>query len=170
MESRGKGRIKCSHFTKSLVLFSGQLIASIVLTSVSSFHTGAGCWIVTCFSTGWGWRRRGCLALQGWMAVRRVHAFQSTRLTEVVAQLQKAQLLQSKGQSVDAALWSLPGRQMHKPCACSWLVLFLAVAVLLAGSIWVHKVLISACGSRMWVMIAAGCVCPEAGMYEWGDQ
>lgn len=40
----GKGQIKpdCSRFTKSLVLFSGWVIALIVPTSVSPFHMGAG--------------------------------------------------------------------------------------------------------------------------------
>lgn len=110
----GRARLKTerSHFTKTLVLFSGQLIALIVLTSVSSFHMGAGYWIVTCFAAGWRQRRRGCLAPQGWMGC------QSTRLKEAVAQFQKAQLLQSEEGSVAAALWYLSGRQTHKPCTC----------------------------------------------------
>lgn len=111
-EVRGRRKGQVKNWTKTLVLFSGQLMALIVLTSVSSFHMGAGYWIVTCFAAGWRQRRRGCLAPQGWMG------FQSTRLKEAVAQFQKAQLLQSEEGSVAAALWYLSGRQTHKPCTC----------------------------------------------------
>lgn len=66
-----------------------------------------------CIFLSYGSRMLNCNLFFDWLRLeekglsgtaRLCMRFQSTRLKEVVAQLQKAQLLQSKGRCVDAAL------------------------------------------------------------------